>query len=145
MLSSGRLNLGKTSPVSRRDHQRSSLSPSINPGCSTQGFAESHPRQLAPSVGRTFAGSRFRRLRSTSTISSRAADSIYSIARPAHPRSAIGHQQRRRPTSTTAAAFRASVRSNQSATDRIAGRATEQITKLLDPHKILKPDRGNQT
>ena len=33
-----------------------SLSPSINPGYSTQGFAESQPRQLAPSVGRTRAG-----------------------------------------------------------------------------------------
>ena len=29
-----------------------SLSPSINPGYSTQGFAESQPRQLAPSVGK---------------------------------------------------------------------------------------------
>ena len=33
-----------------------SLSPSINPGYSTQGFAEPQPRQLAPSVGRTRAG-----------------------------------------------------------------------------------------
>ena len=32
------------------------LSPSINPGYSTQGFAEPQPRQLAPSVGRTRAG-----------------------------------------------------------------------------------------
>ena len=48
MLSSGGLNLGKSLLVSRRDHQRSSLSPSINPGCTTLGFSELHPRQLVP-------------------------------------------------------------------------------------------------
>lgn len=52
MLSSGSLNLGKSLLVSRRDHQHLSLSPSINPGCTTLGFAELPPRQLAPSVGR---------------------------------------------------------------------------------------------
>ena len=51
MLSSGSLNLGKSLLVSRRDHLHSSLSPSINPGCTTLGLVELTPRQLAPSVG----------------------------------------------------------------------------------------------
>ena len=56
--------------VNRRNYQRANFFLSINPGYSTLGFAEVIPRQLAPSVGRTRAGSRFWRLQSSSTKSS---------------------------------------------------------------------------
>ena len=53
MLSSGSLNQGKPRLSAVVITLHSTLSPSINPGCTTLGLAEIQPRQLAPSVGTT--------------------------------------------------------------------------------------------